>query len=114
MLVFHNEDGVEPGENGGHEVYVLLSLGVVPSAKDAVCSRQDGTPAVKGSGDASFGNGDGLLLHGLMDRHPVVLAHLVELIDAHHPTIGQNHGASLKDKGATGRISHHTCSQTRS
>lgn len=34
---------------------------------------------VEHGGDASLGDGDGLLLHRLMDRYSVLLPHLVEL-----------------------------------
>ena len=70
-------------------------------------AEQHSEQPVKGGGDAGLGNGDGLLLHGLVDRHPVVLAHLVELIDAHHPTICQNHGASLQQKTSSHEILAH-------
>ena len=58
---------------------------------------KDDQPVERG-GDAGLGNGDGLLLHGLVDRHPVVLTHLVKLINAHHTTISEDHGASLWQK----------------
>ena len=54
-----------PGEDGGHEVNVLLGLGVVPPAKHGVGGGQDGAPAVEGDGNSHLGEGDGLLLHGL-------------------------------------------------
>ena len=36
-------------------------------------------PPVKHGGDASLGNGDGLLLHSFMDGHPVLISHLIKL-----------------------------------
>jgi hypothetical protein len=37
-------------------------------------------------------NGDGLLLHGLVDGDSVVFPHLVELVDANHAAVGQHLG----------------------
>lgn len=40
VLVFDDEDHVETGQNGGHEVNVVLPLCVVPAAKHRVgCSQ---------------------------------------------------------------------------
>ena len=45
--------------------------------------------------DASLGNGDGLLLHGLVDGHLVLHVHLVEFVDAADAVVGQHQGARL-------------------
>eukprot|EP00976_Prorocentrum_cordatum_P062343 1176689-Prorocentrum_minimum.AAC.2 len=57
-----------------------------------VGGSHDGGARVEHSGDARLGNGDGLLLHGLVDGHAVLRTHLVELVDAHHATIREHHG----------------------
>ena len=52
MLVLHDEDHVEAGQDGGHEVDVLLAFELVPPAEDGVGSGQHGTPRVQRGGDA--------------------------------------------------------------
>ena len=54
MFVLDDEDHVEPGQDGGHEVDVLLPLRLVPSTVHAVCSRQHRAPRVQGCCDASL------------------------------------------------------------
>lgn len=101
MLVLDDEDHVEAGQDGGHEVNVVLPLRVVPATEHRVGGGQNGAAGVQGGGDARLrgarmlsyhGNritsaaaviyftylsdGDGLLLHSLMDRHPVIFSHL--------------------------------------
>jgi hypothetical protein len=41
VLVLDDEDHVEAGQDGGHEVDVLLALRVIPSTKHTICSRQN-------------------------------------------------------------------------
>ena len=48
MDILYNEDHVKPREDGGHEFNVFLALGVVPSTKHGVCSRQHRTTGVQG------------------------------------------------------------------
>ena len=74
--VLDDKDHVKTGQDGRHEVDVVLSLGVVPTAKHRVSSGQHRAAGVQGGGDASLGNGDGLLLHGFMDGYSVILSHL--------------------------------------
>ena len=45
---------VESRQNGRHEVYVFLSLRVIPPAKDAVGGSKNRTPGVEGGCDASL------------------------------------------------------------
>lgn len=51
--------------------------------------------------DASLGDGDGLLLHGLMDGHLVLLVHLVKLVDAADAVVRQHERACLDAEFAT-------------
>ena len=46
--------------------------------------------------DASLGDGDGLLLHRLVDRRPVRVVHLVELVYEADALVGQDEGAGLQ------------------
>ena len=67
---------------------------------------------VEGGGDASFGNGDGLLFHGFVDCHPVVLAHFIELIDAADASIGEYDGSGLEGLRSCAWISDHGGGET--
>lgn len=55
MVVLDDEDHIKAGQDGGHEVNVVLPLGVVPAAKHRVGSGQHGTTRVQGGGDSSLG-----------------------------------------------------------
>ncbi len=41
-------------------------------------------PGLEGGDDAGLGDGDGLLLHGLVDGRAVLVVHLVKLVDQAH------------------------------
>lgn len=55
VVVLDDEDHVEAGQDGGHEVDVVLPLGVVPAAKHRVGGGQHGAARVQGGGDSSLG-----------------------------------------------------------
>ena len=67
---------------------VLYFNKVVP-AVGRVGGRQDGGAGVERRHDAGLGDGDGLLLHDLVDGGAVGLVHLVELVDAADSCWGQ-------------------------
>ena len=71
MFIFDDEDHVKSRENGGEEVNVGLSLALVPATKDRVSSSKDRTSRVEGCRDPSLRDGDGLLLHSLVDCHSI-------------------------------------------
>lgn len=54
MLVFDDEYHVKAGQNSGHEVNVVFSLGVIPAAKHRVSRSQHGAARVQRGGDASL------------------------------------------------------------
>lgn len=54
MLVFDNEDHVKTGQDGGHKVDIVFTLGVIPTSKHGVSSCQYGATRVQGGGDASL------------------------------------------------------------
>ncbi len=60
--------------------------------------------------DTSFGNGDGLLLHGLMDSHLILLIHLVKLINAADAIVCQHQGPSLNAEFPTVTVLQQTLS----
>ena len=95
-LVQHHEEQIEPREQRVREADVLLDAALaIVLAVDRVGRRQDGAAGVEAGVNSSLGDGNGLLLHGLVDGHPVILAHLVELVDAYQSAVGQDHGPGL-------------------
>ena len=46
--------------------------------------------------DASFSDSHSLLLHDFVNRDAVNVRHLVKLVDAHHPAVGEHHRACLE------------------
>lgn len=62
VLVFDDEDHVETGQDGWHEVDVVLALCVVPAAEHGVGRGQDRAAGVEGGGDASLGGGETQLI----------------------------------------------------
>lgn len=55
MVVLDDEDHVEARQDGGHEVDVVLPLGVIPAAKHWVGGGQHGAARVQCGGDSSLG-----------------------------------------------------------
>lgn len=54
MLVFDDEDHVKTGQDGGHEVNVVLPFGVIPATEHRVGSSQHRAARVQGGGDAGL------------------------------------------------------------
>lgn len=52
-------------------------------------------------------DGDGLLLHHLVDGCAVGVGHLVELIDAADALVGEHQGAAFQSHFPGHRVSHH-------
>lgn len=52
VVVFDDEDHVKTGQDGWHEVDVVLPLRVVPAAEHRVGGGQHGAARVQGGGDA--------------------------------------------------------------
>mmetsp|Transcript_136869 Transcript_136869/g.425189 ORF Transcript_136869/g.425189 Transcript_136869/m.425189 type:complete len:321 (-) Transcript_136869:1394-2356(-) len=95
--VADEEHHVEARQDGRLEVHLVRGVReVVVGAEARVGSRQHGAAGVQHRGDARLCNGDGLLLHGLVDRHPILDVHLVKLVDAHDARISEHHGAALQ------------------
>lgn len=74
-----NAQHIKSGHDGFCQVHVLCKGegGVVPPG-DGVTGSDDGAPGLQGGDDAGFGDGDALLLHGLVDAGPVCIVHLVD------------------------------------
>ena len=73
-----------------------------------VGGSQDGAAGVERRENARLGNGDGRLLHDLVDGCAVGLRHFVELVNAAHSLVGQHQGPALQGQLATHRVSQHS------
>ena len=80
------------------DVLGLKNMGTATEGRGPSCS----CVRTYHGGDAGLGDGDGLLLHGLVDGHTVLRAHLVELVDAHHTAIGEHERAAFEVELARG------------
>lgn len=110
--VLNHEDAVESGQNGGLELDLAADLCQrVEGAMHGVGRGQHTRATVENGGDARFCNTDGLLLHRLMDRHPVLGLHLVELVYTHHSPIRQHHGPPFQTELSRRRVSYYTGSE---
>ena len=63
--------------------------------------------------DAGLADGDGLLLHDLVNRRAVGVLHLVELVDARNAAVGQDKGAPFQHELVRDGIAQHGGGQTR-
>jgi hypothetical protein len=96
-LVAEDAEDVEAREDGVGELDVLREglAGVVPPA-DGVGGGHHGAAGLEGRDDAGLGDGDALLLHGLVDGGAVLVGHLVELVDAADAAVGEDERAALE------------------
>lgn len=106
--IFDDAEDVESGKDGLGELDVLTEgdRGVVASS-DGIGGGDDGATSLKGRDDTSLGDGDGLLLHRLVNRRsvhpsqfhelvdedagrdsPIRVVHLVKLVDHTHSLVG--------------------------
>ena len=58
--------------------------------------------------NARLGDGDALLLHGLVDTGPVLVVHLVELVDETDALVGQHQGPGLLGDLGAGHVGGET------
>ena len=95
--VADDEDEIETGQNGRLEVDVLARcFEVVVSAEDRVGGGQNTRASVEDCGDTGLGDGDGLLLHLLLDGYTIFVTHLVEFVNANSTAISKHHGTAFK------------------
>mmetsp|Transcript_21527 Transcript_21527/g.59642 ORF Transcript_21527/g.59642 Transcript_21527/m.59642 type:complete len:214 (-) Transcript_21527:1726-2367(-) len=96
-LVPDDTHDVKARQNGVRQLHVLCEgLRGIVAAAHGVGSCYDRAARLQLRDDACFADADALLLHGLMDGHPVLVIHLVELIDEAHPLVCQHQGAALQ------------------
>lgn len=113
VVIPNNEDHVKTGQNGGLEVNVFSwCFQIIISPEDRVCGGQHRCPRVEDRGNTSLGNGDSLLLHGFVNGNPVLVSHLVELINTDSTAVCKNHGTSFKVELTRGCISLYGRCQT--
>lgn len=61
---------------------------------------------------SSLGNGDSLLLHGLVNGHLILGIHFVKFIDAAHSIVSQHKGTCFNDELVRFLILYHSSSKT--
>lgn len=88
-FIQNQEHNIESGQEGSGQVDVFYwrSLGIVPSIQGISCG-EDGSACIKGGGDTSLGDGDGLLFHDFVDSCSVRFLHLIEFIDTADTIVG--------------------------
>mmetsp|Transcript_19469 Transcript_19469/g.34720 ORF Transcript_19469/g.34720 Transcript_19469/m.34720 type:complete len:374 (+) Transcript_19469:648-1769(+) len=109
----NQEHHVKPRQDRGLEVHLVGRVGeVVVGAEARVGGGEHTASGVEHRRDACLGDGDGLLLHGLMDGNAILHVHLVKLVNANNTAIGQNHGATFQGEpvAVTDDGSCETCS----
>ena len=108
VVIPNDENHVKTGQNGGLEVNVFAwCFQIIISTEDRVCGGQNGGPGIENRSDTRLGNGNGLLLHGFVNGNPVLVSHLVELINTDSTAVCKNHGTSFKVELTRGCISLH-------
>jgi hypothetical protein len=95
-LVEDQKQEVKPGQKGGGEVDVLhgRDFGVVAPI-EGIGRSKDRCPGIQGGRYACLGDRNCLLLHDLVDRSPIRLFHLVELVDTADSIVSENEGPTL-------------------
>mmetsp|Transcript_74053 Transcript_74053/g.165709 ORF Transcript_74053/g.165709 Transcript_74053/m.165709 type:complete len:554 (+) Transcript_74053:898-2559(+) len=112
--ILNDKHHVEPRHDGRREVAVLvqrlrwLVVGVL--RKDG---GQDGCSGIQGRLNAGLRQGDGLLLHGFVDGHLVLLVHELKLVDATDAVVSKHQRSRLNDLLLVQVcVLHHRCSET--
>mmetsp|Transcript_13452 Transcript_13452/g.32049 ORF Transcript_13452/g.32049 Transcript_13452/m.32049 type:complete len:363 (-) Transcript_13452:1629-2717(-) len=103
--VLDDAEHVEAREDRLRQLHVLVEVQrrvVAPSPR--VRGRDHCAPRLEGGDDASLGDGDALLLHRLVDRRAVLVAHLVKLIDETHAGVCQYKRSALERPFARDRV----------
>lgn len=111
--ILDDAEYVETGENGLGELDVLLEGDSrVVAASDRVGGCYNRATRLESGYDTSFGNGDGLLFHGLVDRRSVGVVHLVKLVDEANTLVGEHESTAFQRPFACHWVLAHTGGQT--
>ena len=79
------------------ELYILDNgCLLIPARHPWVGGRQNRCTSVEGADDTSLGNGEGLLLHDLVENGTSAVRHLVKLIDAADTIVTENKGSTMR------------------
>ena len=112
LLIEDDEDQIEARKEGVCHSDVLgrgeLRLVL---AVNGIGSGYDGAAGVQRAVHACFGDSHRLLLHDLVDGHSVDLVHLVELVDADHAAVSQDHRTCLERLLSRVFVRNHSGSQ---
>eukprot|EP00960_Hanusia_phi_P052506 761500-Hanusia_phi.AAC.2 len=113
--VLDHAQHVEARQDRLRELHVLVEVhgGVVPPAL-GVGSCYHGASCLQARHDPGLGHGDALLLHGLVDARPVLVRHLVELVDEAYSGVCQHQRSSLQRPLPRDRIAVDSGRQTDS
>ena len=91
MLILDDEDHVETRQDRFRQLDVLAEGNrAVVAATNGIGSCNNGTARLKRSDNAGLGDGNGLLLHGFVDRGTVLVVHLVEFVNAADTAVTQD------------------------
>lgn len=111
--VADDAEDVETGEDGFGELDVLRERdGAIVAAADWIGGCDDGTAGLEGCDDAGFGDGDGLLFHGLVDRGTILVIHLVEFVDETGTAVSENESATFQSPFARHGVSSNRSCKT--
>lgn len=104
---------IVPGQESSGELNILgHALLEVVAAVGGIGRGQDAHSRVQRRHDPGLGNGDGLLFHDFMDGGSVLVGHLIELVDAADPLVGQDKSPALQHHLARQIVFHDGGSQT--
>mmetsp|Transcript_127026 Transcript_127026/g.320962 ORF Transcript_127026/g.320962 Transcript_127026/m.320962 type:complete len:236 (-) Transcript_127026:911-1618(-) len=96
-LVPQHAKDVEAAQDRIREVDVLREGALrVVSSLCWVGHSHHSTASLQRRHNAGFGDGDCLLLHGLVEGGSIVVVHLVKLVDEAHAVIGKDHSTALQ------------------
>jgi hypothetical protein len=84
--------------------YLSGTLHVIISTEHGIRRSKDTRSRVQDGRDTRFGDGNRLLLHGFVDCDSILVAHLVEFVDAYYAAIGEYHGAAFQVELSLGEL----------
>ena len=88
LLIENKVNQVESWEEGWWHLHIFNNRHAwIVFRLDWICSCQDCGSCIEGANDTSLGDGNSLLLHGLMKNNSGVIIHFVELINAANTSI---------------------------
>jgi len=112
LVLYHRED-IETGQYRLCQVDIISEIEcIVVGALEGVGCGDDGTTGLEGGDNTCLGDRDGLLLHGLMYGCPILIVHLIELVDEAQPLVSEDERATLQRPLTSDRVLVHARRQT--